>query len=99
MTIIDFNKFQGAGAVQEVLSINAISAVASSIGWNVRDVLGHDIQQIVSTLEMERFNAPTLIIADTVKGKGVSFMEGKNLYHYKAPSDEEYRKALKELNG
>ena len=70
-----------------------------SFGWHVIDMNGHDMQEIVSTLEEAKTikSKPVCIIANTVPGKGVSFMEGKHQWHGKAPNAEEREKALKEL--
>ena len=66
----------------------------------MREIDGHNFEEIERSLIDPPLNKekPIIIIAKTIKGKGVSFMEGENLYHYKAPSDEEYQRALKELN-
>ena len=70
-----------------------------SFGWNVLEVNGHDMEEIVSKLDMavNHHGTPTVIVAQTVKGKGVSFMEHDNSWHQKVISDEQYETAMKEL--
>ena len=71
-----------------------------AFGWNVIDINGHDMLQIVKALDKaEKMNneKPTIIISNTIKGKGVSFMELNHKFHGKAPNDEEYKKALEEI--
>lgn len=99
--IIDFNELQAMGRVKDILNIEPLKDKWRAFGWEVREIDGHNFEEIERSLISPPIleDKPRIIIARTIKGKGVSFMEGKNLYHYKAPSDEEYQKALKELNG
>jgi transketolase len=81
------------------LNIEPLKEKWKAFGWEVHEIDGHNFEEIEESLtspatEKEK---PLVIIAKTIKGKGVSFMENDNLYHYKALSDEEYQKALKEL--
>lgn len=100
LAIIDYNGLQAMGKVEEVLNIEPLKDKWESFGWEVREIDGHNFEDIEKALTSSpRQEKPAVIIAKTIKGKGVSFMEGVNLYHYKAPSDEEYQRALKELNG
>jgi len=97
--IVDYNKLQAMGETNKILNIEPLREKWQAFGWEVREIDGHNFEEIEEALakpavEKEK---PMIIIAHTIKGKGISFMEGKNLYHYKAPSDEEYQKALKEL--
>jgi transketolase len=96
--IIDFNGFQAMGRVEDILNIEPLKEKWKAFGWEVKDIDGHNFEEIEKAL-VAAGNKSVAIIAKTVKGKGISFMEGNNLYHYKAPSDEEYQLALKELNG
>ena len=98
LVIVDFNGLQAMGKVKEILNIEPLKDKWEAFGWEVQEIDGHNFEEIERALTTP-FNKekPMVVIARTVKGKGVSFMEGNNLYHYKAPSDEEYRKALKEL--
>jgi transketolase len=97
--IVDKNKLQIDGKVSEVMNIEPLEEKYRAFGWEVLHCDGHDMQQIVDTLEKARTvsGKPTVILADTVKGKGVSFMENVAGWHGKAPSVEEMVKGLEEL--
>jgi transketolase len=99
VAIIDYNKIQSLGAVAEVLELEPFGAKWRSFGWAVQEVDGHNLVQVVDALDrIPKARArPTCVIAHTIKGKGVSFMEGKVLWHYRSPDTEEYRRALAEL--
>jgi len=99
--IIDANGLQAMGRVEEVLNIEPLKNKWESFGWEVREIDGHNFEEIEKALTSPPLQRgkPVVIIARTIKGKGVSFMENNNLYHYKMLSDDEYQKALKELNG
>lgn len=97
--IIDYNKIQSLGFVEDVLSIEPISDKFLTFNWDVFVVDGHDFDDLRSSFSKAgKNNKPTVIIANTIKGKGVSFMENTVLWHYKSPNNEEYINALKELN-
>lgn len=97
--IIDFNKWQATGRSQKVLAIDPLADKWRSFGWDVSEIDGHDHGKITDALKA--FSAsggkPTMIIAHTIKGKGVSFMEDDNNWHYRIPSKEEVQKAKAEL--
>ncbi len=97
--IIDFNKWQATGRSCEIMSLNPLSDKWSAFGWNVYEIDGHDMNAIIQTLR--KFPAenqkPTAIIAHTIKGKGVSFMEDNNHWHYCIPSAEQVVAAKQEL--
>lgn len=97
--IIDNNGLQIDGLCSDVMSIEPIVNKWEAFGWHVIDINGHDMEAIVNALnEAETVKLkPTMIVARTVKGKGVSFFEGKVQYHGIAPTEEELEKALKEL--
>ena len=97
--IIDCNRLQIDGAVKDVMDIEPLCAKYGSFGWDVMRVDGHDMRQVVDALEQARrvVGRPVVILADTVKGKGVSFMEDQAGWHGKAPNYEELIKALEEL--
>ncbi len=97
--IVDKNELQAMGRVKEILNIAPLKDKWEAFGWEVREIDGHDFEDIERSLTGPASDKekPIVIIARTIKGKGVSFMEGNNLYHYKAPSGEEYQRALKEL--
>lgn len=99
VVIVDFNGLQAMGKVREILNIEPLKDKWKSFGWEVREVEGHNFKEIetalVSPLPSE--TKPFIVIARTIKGYPISFMKNNNLYHYKALSDEEYQRALKEL--
>lgn len=98
--VVDHNKYQIDGRVEEIKSLKPFSEKWKAFGWNVLSCDGHKMESIIEALEKaERTKGkPTIIIAETIKGKGVSFMEDKPLeYHGRAPSPEEEKKALSEL--
>lgn len=97
--IVDNNGLQIDGACCDVMNIEPITDKWKAFGWNVIDIDGHNIEQIIKAFdEAETVKGkPTVIVARTVKGKGVSFFEGKAEYHGLAPTKEELEKALKEL--
>lgn len=100
--IVDFNKIQSLGRVDEVLPLEPFADKWRSFGWDVREVDGHDIEALVNVLDPDRWTPagrPRCIIAHTVKGKGVSFMEDTLLWHYRAPRGDEYARAVAELGG
>lgn len=99
--IVDNNKLQITGTNDEVCNTNPIDAKFEAFGWAVKEVDGHDIGAIRETfasLPFER-GKPSLIIAHTLKGKGVSYMENNLKWHHGVPSATEYEEALTELNG
>lgn len=99
VAIVDYNKIQSFGTVKEVLDLDPLADKWRSFGWAVREIDGHDFEQIEGALLDVPFEPkrPSCIIAHTIKGKGVSFMEGQLAWHYKPPDDEQLRKALDEL--
>jgi transketolase len=99
--IIDNNGLQIDGQCSDVMSIEPIVNKWEAFGWHVIDINGHDMKAILGAFdEAERVKLkPTMIVARTVKGKGVSFFEGKVQYHGIAPTREELERALKELGG
>jgi transketolase len=97
--IVDYNKIQSLGTVKEVLDLEPFAGKWRAFGWAVQEIDGHDLRQIervLADLPLEP-GKPTCIIAHTIKGKGVTFMENKLLWHYRSPDDEEMEKALDEL--
>lgn len=97
--ILDNNNGQIDGHVNEVMPIDPVAAKWRAFNWNVLEIDGHDLQQILSALDEARATQgrPTLIWAHTVKGKGVSFMENQIAWHGAAPNAEQAEKALAEL--
>lgn len=97
--IVDNNNLQIDGTIEEVMSSYPIDEKFRSFGFQVIKIDGHDIDEIIKAFEVARQikGKPTCIIAKTVKGKGVSFMENQVGWHGKAPNEEEYKQAMKEL--
>ncbi len=99
VAIVDYNKIQSFGSVGEVIRLEPLAEKWHAFGWATREIDGHDHQAIAEALRMvphER-GKPTAVVAHTVKGKGVSFMEDLLAWHYKSPSDEQLAQALDEL--
>lgn len=99
VAIVDYNKIQSLGGVKEVLDLEPFAAKWAAFGWAVKEIGGHDFVQIDGALRGVPYEAgkPSCVIAHTVKGKGVSFMENKLLWHYRSPDDKELHQALAEL--
>ena len=99
VAIVDHNGLQIDGRNDDVMKVNPIGAKFEGFGWNVVEIDGHDMQQILDAFAKARDckGKPTVIVAETTKGKGVSFMEGQAGWHGKAPNDEEYETAMNEL--
>ncbi len=99
VAIVDYNKIQSLGRVEEVLELEPFAAKWQSFGWGVTEVDGHDIEQLRETLRQIPFqhSRPSCVIAHTIKGRGVSFMEDKLLWHYRSPDDDEFERAVREL--
>lgn len=101
IAIVDYNNLQIDGNVSQIKEVQPIDAKFKAFGWNVIKINGHDFQEIINALEKAKKSKgkgkPTVIIANTVKGKGVSFMENVCDFHGKALTDEELKKALQEL--
>lgn len=101
VAIIDCNGLQIDGRVDDVKRVTPIDEKFASFGWYTIMTDGHDMRDIVNSLVTAKriVDRPVVIIAKTVKGKGVSFMENQVGWHGKAPDDEQFEKALKELGG
>ncbi len=99
VAIIDCNRLQIDGPVDEVMEVEPLAAKYASFGWDVMRIDGHDMTQIVDALGQSKSikGRPVMILADTVKGKGVSFMEDQAGWHGKAPNYDELMQGLKEL--
>jgi len=97
--IIDCNRLQIDGWVKDVMDVEPLCAKYGSFGWDVMRIDGHDMNQVVDALQQAKASdrKPVVILADTVKGKGVSFMEDVAGWHGKSPNREELTKALEEL--
>ena len=97
--ILDKNQVQETGKTEDVMDLGDVVAKWTAFDWNVIDINGHDMEACVNALEQawSSKDKPTMIISNTLKGKGVSFMELNHKFHGKAPNDEEYKKAIDEI--
>ena len=100
VAIVDHNGLQIDGRNDDVMTVNPISQKFESFGWKTKVIDGHDMNEIQKTVSeaKDAKDGPVAIICKTVKGKGVSFMEGQAGWHGKAPNDEQYAQAIEELN-
>ena len=101
IAFLDYNGLQIDGDVESVMNINPIEDKFKTFGWNVITIDGHDFDQIFAALDMAKdtVGKPTMIIAKTIKGKGVSFMENEASWHGSAPNESQLEQALSELGG
>ena len=101
IAVIDYNHMQSLFTVEKTLRLEPFEDKWKDFGWNAESVDGHDTAALRAAFERAQNNAgsgkPSVILAHTVKGKGVSFMENNILWHYRTPQGEEYEAALKEL--
>lgn len=98
--IIDYNKIQAMDYLAEILSLDSLADKWKSFGWEVKEIDGHDfcrLQEIFKSVPLVK-GKPSLIIAHTIKGKGVSFMENTPIWHYRLPNERELKIAYEELN-
>lgn len=100
VAIVDYNKMQSLGTVSDVLGLEPLARKWDAFGWSVCEIDGHDVAHIHRTLSAIPFapDRPSCVIAHTVKGKGVSFMENQLLWHYRPPDATELARALDELD-
>ena len=99
--VLDYNHLQIDGNIDDVISPEPFASKFESFGWNVLNVNGHDFDELRNAFNQAKNEKgkPTMIIAHTIKGKGVSFMENNYAWHGTAPNDEQYETAMKELGG
>jgi len=97
--VVDFNKWQATGRSAEVMGHNSLVEKWRAFGWSAGEIDGHNMGELVRRLQQipDRSGKPVAIVANTVKGKGVSFMEDDNNWHYRIPSAEEVKAAKREL--
>ena len=96
--IVDYNKMQSLTFCEDTLSLSPLDKKFESFGYNVLSIDGHDHNELRKAFNTIFTNGnPKLILANTVKGKGISFMENNILWHYRTPQGEEYEAAVKEL--
>ena len=101
VAFLDYNGLQIDGKTEDVMNIGPIVDKFKAFGWNVIEIDGHDFDQIFAALDMakETVGKPTMVVAKTIKGKGVSFMENEAGWHGAAPSDSDLERALLDLGG
>lgn len=98
IVFLDYNKLQIDGTNDEVMKISPVKEKFEAFGFFAKEIDGHNFEEIINAVkEAKEQEKPTIIIANTIKGKGVSFMENKCEWHGKAPKKEEYEEAIKEL--
>lgn len=99
ISIVDYNKLQAFGRTNEIMALEPLKEKWIAFGWQVKEIDGHNFSEIENSLSKIPFEKgkPSLLIAHTIKGKGVSFMEDKLESHYKKLTEEEHKQALKEL--
>lgn len=95
--IVDQNGWQGIGKTKDILNVKTLKKRWASFGWNSFEIDGHNFRQIEKIFKLKNNGKPTAIIAKTIKGKGISFMENDNNWHYRIPSSEEVILAKREL--
>ena len=96
--IIDYNKLQALTFVKDTLNIEPLREKFISFGCEVKIINGHNFNQIKKAFKSKCVKKPTVIIANTIKGKGVSFMENNNDWHYKSPNKSELENSINEVN-
>lgn len=100
--IVDYNKVQAKGAIHDIMRLEPLADKWRSFGWDVIEIDGHNMEEILDAFYeakyLHNFGRPVAIIAHTVKGKGVSFMEDTPTWHTSAPNPEQLAAAIKELN-
>ncbi|OGR83363.1 MAG: hypothetical protein A2636_03715 [Elusimicrobia bacterium RIFCSPHIGHO2_01_FULL_64_10] len=96
---LDYNQGQIDGPTRDIMNLDPLADKWTAFNWDVQEIDGHDISKILSALDKTRsvLGKPHLILAHTVKGKGVSFMEGNIDWHGKAPTRAEAEQALREI--
>jgi len=97
--IIDRNRLQSMDDTEATMALEPLKDKFTAFGWHVEDTDGHNHESLSNVLKANGKTAPTIIIANTTKGKGVSFMENEVAWHYRTPTDELFLQAIKELEG
>ena len=96
--IIDHNKMQSMDFCENTIKLEPFADKWKAFGWNVKEVDGHNYDELRNCFNnINQDTRPSVIIANTVKGKGISFMENNIIWHYRSPQGEEYEKAIEEL--
>ena len=98
IVIVDSNKMQAMGNCDDIISLNPFNEKWKSFGWNVYEIDGNNHEELRNTfLKIEKNGKPNVIIANTIKGKGISFMENNLVWHYKSPQGDDFKNAIEEL--
>jgi transketolase len=99
VAIIDYNKLQSLTTIENTLGLEPLTAKLEAFGWVVAEVDGHNLKTLFDVLKpgFNTTNKPLVVVANTIKGKGVSFMENRVEWHYKSPNDQELAEAVKEI--
>jgi transketolase len=98
--IIDRNRLQISGDTEKIMRLDSLPDRYGSLGWEIKDINGNSFKELIETFNKVPFRKdhPSLIIANTTKGKGVSFIENRAEWHHKVPSEQELFQALEELD-
>lgn len=96
--VVDYNKIQSLASVSETLGLEPLRDKFEAFGWEVRECDGHNHDELMNAFIPASSNQPVVVMAHTVKGKGVSFMEHSVLWHYRSPQGEEMLAAMAELD-
>ena len=99
IAFVDRNRLQIEGDTEKVMALDSLTEKFLAFGWNVYEIDGHNIQHILGSIKVAKDNAdaPSIIVMNTIKGKGVSFMEGNAGFHGRACKPDEYEIAVREL--
>ncbi len=99
LVIVDRNGLQAMGFTEDIVPLGDLARKFEAFGWSSKTIDGHDYKSIKTALDIFPFSneKPSVIIAKTIKGKGISFMENRLEWHYKSPNEDEFKKAMKEL--
>jgi len=100
IAIMDYNKVQLDGTIDEIMPLEPVKQKWEAFNWAILEIDGHKVAEVLDSLDKagKIDDKPTVIIAHTVKGKGVSFMEGKAAWHGRALNEDEYKQAIEELS-
>jgi transketolase len=101
MAVVDYNRWQATGRSDDIMALAPLAEKWRAFGWSTKEVDGHDLPGLVDAMRdlPDGTGRPVAVVAHTVKGKGVSFMEDDNNWHYRVPNDEELHAALAEIEG
>lgn len=97
IAVVDRNRMQALGRTSDIIDLHPLAAKWKSFGWHAQEINGHDFADIFRAFDNLSSQTPNVIILNTVKGKGISFMENEILWHYRCPNEAEYRRAGEEL--